>query len=214
MANGANAALVFVNYTRSPEVQYPVAIEEAYAATNYIVDNATSLNLDSSKLAVGGDSVGGNMATVVTMLAKERKGPNILFQLLFYSVTNAYFNTQSYIEFANGPLLTRTLMMHFWDWYLPNKCLRNLPTASPLRASLKQLRGLPPALIINAENDVLACDGELYACKLKQAGVPTRGIRIAGTIHDFVFLNALACTPATMLAISIAQATLKKVFGT
>jgi acetyl esterase/lipase len=212
IANGSNTAVVFVNYTPSPEAKYPVAIEEAYTATKYIAENGTDLNLDSSKIVVAGDSVGGNMATAVTLMAKERGGPEIQFQLLFYPVTDANFDTTSYLELANLHWLSREAMKWFWDNYLPDQEKRRQPTASPLQASLETLRGLPPALIINGEFDPLSDEGQSYAHKLIEAGVKVTAVRYLGTIHDFVMLNPISDTPATRAAISQANEVLKKVF--
>ncbi|WP_416064340.1 alpha/beta hydrolase [Rhizobium sp. ZK1] len=209
IANGAKAAVVFVDYDRSPEARYPIAIEQAYAATKYIADHAKEFHIDASRLAVAGDSVGGNMAAVVTLLAKERGGPDIDQQVLFYPVTDANFDTGSYNQFANGPWLTKEAMKWFWNAYLPDEAKRKEPTASPLQASLEQLNGLPPALIITDENDVLRDEGEAYGRKLVQAGVKVTSIRYNGTIHDFVLLNAIAETPAVRSAISVANDTLR-----
>jgi acetyl esterase/lipase len=212
IANGSNAAVVFVNFTPSPEAQYPVPIEEAYAATKYIAENGNKLNLDSAKIVAAGDSVGGNMATVVAMMAKERGGPDILFQLLFYPVTDANFDTDSYKEFATDHFLTREAMKWFWDNYLPDKDKRKAPTASPLGASVEQLKDLPPAMVINGEFDVLRDEGEAYAHKLNEAGVKVTAVRYLGTIHDFVMLNPITETPATRAAIKQANEMLRDVF--
>lgn len=213
IANGANAAVVFVNFTPSPEAKYPTPVEEAYAATKYVSENGEKLNLDSSRLAVAGDSVGGNMAAAVLLLAKERGGPKIDYQVLFYPVTNANFDTQSYQQYATGIWLTREAMKWFWNNYLPDEEARKQPTASPLQASLDQLRGQPPALVITDENDVLRDEGEAYAHKLIQAGVNVTAVRYMGTIHDFVMLNALAGTPATCSAIGLANENLRAAFA-
>jgi len=213
IANGANAAVVFVNFTPSPEAQYPKPIEEAYAATKYISENGKNLNLDTSRFALAGDSVGGNMAAAVLLLAKERGGPRIDYQVLFYPVTDANFDTPSYQQYANGIWLTREAMKWFWDNYLPDKELRKQPTASPLQASLDQLKGQPPALIITDENDVLRDEGEAYAHKLVKAGVNVTAVRYLGTIHDFVLLNALAGTPATCGAVGLVIENLKSIFS-
>ena len=178
IAHGAHAAVVFVNYTLSPEAQYPVPLEEAYAATKYVAEHGKELNLDASRLAVAGDSVGGNMATVVALLASERNGPNIMFQLLLYPVTNADFDTASYDQFATGPYLPKKAMEWFWDNYLPDQEMRKEPTASPLRASLAQLQNLPPALVITDEFDVLRDEGEAYAHKLNEAGIRVTAVRV------------------------------------
>jgi acetyl esterase len=209
IAAGANAAVVFVDYDRSPEAQYPTAIEQAYAATQYVADHGPELNLDPSRLAVLGDSVGGNMAAAVTLLAKQRGGPKIDFQVLLYPVTDARFETGSYKLFADGPWLTRRAMQWFWDAYLPDVAGRKAITATPLNASVAQLSGLPDALVIVDENDVLRDEGEAYARKLSQAGVRVISVRYNGTIHDFVLLNALATTPAVRSAVAETNAALK-----
>jgi acetyl esterase/lipase len=209
LANKANVAIVFVNYTRSPEAKYPVAIEEAYAATKWVAENGKSINVDASRLAIVGDSVGGNMAAAVTLLAKERRGPKIAFQALFYPVTDANFDTQSYNTLQEGYWLTREGMKWFWNNYAPNNATRKEPTASPLHASIDQLSGLPPALVITEEFDVLRDEGEAYAHKLMQAGVPVTATRYLGTIHDFMMLNPIADTPAVRGAIDQASEILK-----
>jgi acetyl esterase len=210
LANKANVALVFVNYTRSPEAKYPVAIEEAYAATKWVAENSKSINVDASRLAIAGDSVGGNMAAAVMLLAKERGRPKIAFQALFYPVTDANFDTQSYNTLQEGYWLTREGMKWFWNNYAPNNATRKEPTASPLQASIDQLRGLPPALLITEEFDVLRDEGEAYAHKLMQAGVPVTATRYLGTIHDFMMLNPISDTPAVRGAIDQASELLKK----
>lgn len=210
IANGANAAVVFVNIT--PEAKFPIALEEAYAATKYIAENGNNINLDPSRIAVAGDSVGGNMATVVTMMAKERMGPDITFQLLFYPVTDSSFYTSSYKQFATDYYLTREAMKWFWDNYLPDKQKRKDSKASPLRATLEELNGLPEAMIINGEFDVLRDEGEAYAHKLNDAGVKVTAVRYLGTIHDFVMLNPLSEVPSTRAAIKQANEMLQGVF--
>jgi acetyl esterase len=213
IAVGAQAAVIFVEYARAPEARYPVAIEQAYAATRYVVDNAASLRIDPLRLAVAGDSVGGNMTAAVTLMAKQRRGPRIAFQVLFYPVTAAGFETPSYMQFADGPWLTKRAMEWFWDAYLPDPAARNQTTATPLNASLDQLAGLPEALVITDENDVLRDEGEAYARKLSDAGVRVTSVRYNGTIHDFAMLNALADTPATRGAIAQAVAALRGALG-
>jgi acetyl esterase len=167
------------------------------------------VNVNSSRLAIAGDSVGGNMATALTMLAKERGGPPIKFQVLFYPVTNANFDTPSYMTYQNGYWLTRDNMKWFWSNYLTNQTNVKDPTVSPLQASLEQLKRLPPALIINGENDVLRDEGEAYALKLLEAGVPVAAVRYHGTIHDFVMLNPFTDDPAPRAAIEQASIILK-----
>ena len=214
LANGIHAAIVFVNYTPSPEAKYPVPVEQAYAATKWVAENGqTSININSSRLAVVGDSVGGNMATAVALLAKERGGPKINFQILFYPVTDANFDTPSYIAYQDGYFLTREAMKWFWDNYTSNQTNRKEATISPLQASIEQLKGLPPALIINGEFDVLRDEGEAYAHKLMEARVPVTGLRYHGTIHDFVMLNPITDTPPVRGAIEQASHMLKKILS-
>jgi acetyl esterase len=209
LANKANVVIIFVNYTPSPEAKYPVALEEAYAATKWIAQNGKTVNVNASRLAVAGDSVGGNMAAAVVLLAKERDGPPIRFQLLFYPVTDANFETSSYMKYQEGYWLSREAMKWFWDNYVSNQTNIKEPTVSPLRASNDRLRGLPPTLIINGEFDVLRDEGEAYAHKLMEAGVQVTAVRYHGTIHDFVMLNALSDTPAARGAIDQASNSLR-----
>ncbi len=204
LANAAQAAIIFVEYASSPEAHYPKAVEQAYAVTKYIAENGEPFDLNVSRLSVAGDSVGGNMATAVAMLAKQRGGPNINLQLLFYPVTDASLDNGSYRQFAEGPWLTQAAMKWFWEAYAPDTSTREKPTVSPLQASLKQLQGLPPALVITGENDVLRDEGEAYAHKLMQAGVQVNAVRYLGTIHDFMMLNALSTTPAARSATALA----------
>ena len=205
LAVGSHSAVVFVNYSLSPEAQFPVPIEEAYAATQYIAKEGKNLNLDTSHIAVAGDSVGGNMTIAVTLLAKERHGPKFESQVLFYPVTSAEMNTPSYKQYAEGPWLTKPAMQWFWDSYEPNVNARKNPLVSPLLAPLDQLKGFPQTLVITDENDVLRDEGEQFASKLMQAGVNVTAMRVLGTTHDFAMLNALAHTPATRLAIATAS---------
>jgi acetyl esterase/lipase len=213
LVNRTNAAFVFVNYTPSPEAQFPVPIEQGFAAAKYVAEHGDELGFDSARLAVAGDSVGGNMTAVVAQLAKERKGPTIRYQVLFYPVTDASMSQASYKEFANGPWLTTAAMKWFWDAYAPNKGDRKKPMASPLAATIEQLKGLPPALVIVDENDILRDEGEEYARKLIQAGVETTAVRVLATTHDFVMLNPLAGTAATKAAIELASQKLAQTLG-
>ncbi|MET4584114.1 acetyl esterase [Conyzicola nivalis] len=206
LAIGANAAVVFPEYDRSPDVRYPVAIEQSYAAAQWITKSGSEKGLDSSTIAISGDSVGGNMAIALTLLAKERKDVSFVAQLLFYPVTNASFDTQSYKDYAVGYYLTLEGMKWFWDQYTTNEEERALITVSPLRAEIEQLTGLPRALVINGEDDVLRDEGEAFAGKLRAAGVDVTQVRYAATIHDFVMLNALHDTNASKAAIAQAIA--------
>jgi acetyl esterase len=174
-----------------------------------VAEHGRELAVDPARLAIVGDSVGGNMAAAVTLMAKERGGPKIAFQVLFYPVTDANFETGSYETFADGPWLTRPAMEWFWNAYLPDVAARRQITATPLGASLDQLKGLPDALIIVDENDVLRDEGEAYARKLSEAGVRVTSVRYNGTIHDFVLLNALADTPAVRSALQQANYALR-----
>ncbi|MDQ0935654.1 alpha/beta hydrolase [Streptomyces turgidiscabies] len=196
----AQAATVFVNYSLSPEAKYPTAVEEIYATLLWISQEGAAHGLDPARIAVAGDSVGGNMAAATTLLAKQRKGPELAAQLLFYPVIDANFDTRSYEQFASGYFLSRDGMKWFWDQYTTDPADRVQITASPLRASLEELAGLPQALVIVAEADVLRDEGEAYAGKLRAAGVPTTAVLYQGTIHDFVMLNALRDTYAARAA--------------
>ncbi|MBV7698156.1 alpha/beta hydrolase [Streptomyces sp. TRM70350] len=204
LAAGANAAVVFPEYDLSPEARYPVAIEQNYAVAQWVVQQGASKGLDGSRLAVAGDSVGGNMTAALTLMAKERGDVPLVQQVLFYPVTDASFDTGSYYQFATGYFLRRDAMQWFWDQYATDEAERAQITASPLRATTEQLTGLPPALVITGEADVLRDEGEAYANKLRQAGVPVTAVRIQGIIHDFVMLNALRETHAAEAAITMA----------
>ncbi|MFJ6217282.1 alpha/beta hydrolase [Streptomyces sp. NPDC092296] len=201
LAVGARAAIVFVNYTPSPEAQYPVPLEQIYTASQWVARNGRSIGIDPGRLAVAGDSVGGNMAAALTMLAKERGGPHFRRQALLYPVTDARFDTGSYRRFAEGCWLTLPAMKWFWNAYAPNAADRDKPTVSPLRATLAQLRGLPPALVIT-DSDVLSDEGMAYADKLRQAGVAVTGSHYPAITHDFMMLNALAGTQADKDAVA------------
>jgi acetyl esterase len=214
LAVGAGAAIVFPVYRLCPEVRYPTALEECYMAARWVGRYGQEHGLDAERLAVAGDCVGGNMATVITLLSRERGEPVIRRQVLFYPVTDAAFDTESYHQFAEGYHLRRDTMMWCWDQYTRHPGERDEITASPLRASIQQLHGLPEALIITAEADVLRDEGEAYANKLRQAGVRVTAVRFGGTIHDFVSLNALATSSASQGAVALATAWLREGFST
>jgi acetyl esterase/lipase len=214
LAVGTGAAVVFPNYSLSPEARYPVAIEESYAVLEWVAEHGTEQGLDPSRIAVAGDSVGGNMTAALTLMAKHRSGPPIMTQVLFYPVTDASFDTPSYHQFAEGYFLRRDAMQWFWNQYTTDQAQRNEITASPLRASLEQLTGLPKALVITGEADVLRDEGEAYARKLRQAGVDVTATRYEGIIHDFVMLNALRGTNAAEDAITQAINHLTDALGT
>ncbi|MFJ8868063.1 alpha/beta hydrolase [Streptomyces sp. NPDC102473] len=210
LAVATGAAVVFPEYDLSPEARYPVAIEQNYGVARWITREGHLKGLDGGRIAVAGDSVGGNMTAALTLMAKERGDVSFTHQVLFYPVTDASFDTESYERFAEGYFLRRDAMRWFWDQYTTDGTERARITASPLRASLDELAGLPPALVITAEADVLRDEGEAYAAKLRAAGVPVTALRVEGTIHDFVMLNALRGTRAAELAIGLAADTLRK----
>jgi acetyl esterase len=207
IANGVGAAVIFVDYVNAPEAKYPTQQEQAYASLLYLVEHAGELRVDPSRLAIMGDSVGGHMAAVVTLMAKQRGGPRIRFQVLFYPVVDYISDNDSYRTFANGPWLTADSAKWFYD----QEGLTGNETdglAWPLRLSIEDLRGLPDALVI-VDGDVLRDEGEAYADKLTEAGVRVTSVRYNETIHDFVMLNPLASTPAARAAIQQAIDALK-----
>jgi acetyl esterase len=214
LAVGVGCAVVFVEYDRSPEARYPVAIEQAYATAQWISRDGGSEGLDPSRLAIAGDSVGGNMSAALTLMAKQRGDVTFVHQSLYYPVTDAAQDTESYREFAGGPFLTAKAMAWFWDAYLPEIDKRAEVTASPLRASLNDLAGLPPAFVVVDENDVLRDEGEAYARRLTQAGVPTTSVRYNGILHDFMMLNPVRGTRAATAAIEQAIGVLRGALGT
>ncbi len=214
LAVGAQAAVVFPDYDLAPEHQYPTQIEQVYAVADWIALNGPDEHLDASRIAIAGDSVGGNMAAVTTILAKQRQGVTFVGQLLYYPVTDADFETGSYRQFAEGYFLERAGMQWFWDQYTTDPAQRAEITASPLRATLDDLSGLPEALVIVGEADVLRDEGEAYAAKLREAGVPVTAVRYGGIVHDFVGLNPLRRTHAAEAAIRQGIAFLRDVLGT
>lgn len=209
LAVGTEACVVFPKYSLSPEAKYPTAIEEIYAVLQWIADNGEENGFDTDRLYVAGDSVGGNMTAAITLMAKERSGPRIHKQLLFYPVTDSSMDSESYKEFATGYFLRQDGMAWFWEQYVAKSQDKEDIYASPLRATTAQLAGLPQALIITAEADVLRDEGEAYANKLREAGVHVTAARFQGIIHDFVMLNALANTAAARGAILLANAWLR-----
>ncbi|MFI6435450.1 alpha/beta hydrolase [Streptomyces sp. NPDC050759] len=214
LAVGTGAAVVFPEYDLSPEARYPVAVEQNYAVARWVVEQGAAKGLDATRIAVAGDSIGGNMAAALTLMAKDRGDVPLVQQVLFYPVTDAGFDTGSYHQFAEGYFLRRDAMRWFWDQYTTDEKQRAEITASPLRASVDQLRDLPPALVITAEADVLRDEGEAYANKLREAGVPVTAVRYQGIIHDFVMLNALRETHAAEAAIAQAVRTLRTALAT
>src|SRR5215469_15966399 len=213
LAVGAGAALAFVEYPNAPEAQYPTQIEQGYAVAQWITRDGASKGLDGSRMAVAGESVGGNMTAALAMMAKERGDVRFGQQSMYYPVTDAAMNTASYEQFASGYYLSRPEMEWFWDAYIPDPAQRTEITASPNQASTEQVSGLPPAYLCVDEADVLRDEGEAYAAKLRGAGVPVTTVRYDGTIHDFMLLNALAGTRATRAAVSQAAAHLRAGLG-
>lgn len=205
----SGAAAVYVDYSRSPEAKYPTAINEAYTATKWVAENGDEIGVDGSRLAVAGNSAGGNMTAVVALKAKEAQFPDLRFQLLLWPVTDSNFNNSSYLQFGEGHFLTSNMMKWFWDSYTSDPKERAEIYASPLQATIEQLKGLPPALVQTAEKDVLRDEGEAYARKLDAAGVDVTSTRYNGLIHDYGLLNALSDVPAVRSALNEAGHALK-----
>ncbi|TYA99897.1 alpha/beta hydrolase [Lactobacillus sp. SL9-6] len=203
LAVRTHSVVVFPEYTLSPEAKYPTAIEQNYAVLQQLPEIAKDENFDVDRLTVAGDSVGGNMATVMTLMTKQRQGIKINQQLLYYPVTDANFDTPSYNQFADNYYLTKEGMQWFWDQYTTDPKQRAEITASPLRASLDELKDLPAAMILNGEADVLRDEGEAYANKLREAGVAVTQVQFQGMIHDFVMVNSLDDTHATRAAMDL-----------
>jgi len=212
LAVGTDAAVAFVEYDRSPEAHYPVAIEQGYATAQWIAREGAANQLDPERMAVAGDSVGGGMTAALALMAGERGDVRFVHQSMYYPVTDAAMDTGSYEQFAEGYFLTAKSMAWFWDAYLPDAGRRSEPFASPLRASDEQLSGLPPALVIVDEADVLRDEGEAYAARLRAAGVAITTVRYDGITHDFMMLNPLSGTHATRAAIAQGISILRGVF--
>ena len=204
---------VFVEYTSLPEAKFPTQLDQSYAALEYVAAHAGEFGADGKRIAVAGNSVGGNMTAALTLMAKDRKGPKIDLQVLLIPATDASVDTQSYIDYGNDRFLARSFMKYGWDLYAPDAKTRDNPYVSPLRASQKELEGLPPALVITAQNDPLRDEGEAYARKLKDAGNQVTAVRYNGTIHDFVLLNALRNLPTTEAALDQAASTIREHIG-
>lgn len=202
---GSGQIGVFVEYTPLPEAKYPTQMEETYAALKWVAAHAADFGADGSRIAVAGNSVGGNMTAALALMTKDKNGPKIALQVLFIPATDASVDTNSYHEFGTGRFLARAFMKYGWDLYAPDEKTRNSPYVSPLRASNEELEGLPPALVITAENDPLRDEGEAYAQKLKDAGVAVIATRYNGMIHDFVLLNAIHNVAGVQAAIQQAN---------
>lgn len=202
---GSGQVGVFVEYTPLPAAKFPTQLEESYAALDWVAAHASDFGADGRRIAVAGNSVGGNMAAALTLMAKDRNGPKIRYQVLFIPATDASVDTQSYLTYGKDRFLARAFMKYGWDLYAPDAKTRDNPYVSPLRANLSELKGLPAALVITAENDPLRDEGEAYARKLKEAGTDVAAVRFNGTIHDFVLLNGLRNLPSTQAAIRLAS---------
>lgn len=198
---GSGQIGVFVEYTPLPDAKFPTQLEECYAALKWVAGHASEFGADGSRIAVAGNSVGGDMSAALALMTKDRNGPKISYQVLLIPATDASVDTESYHNYGTGRFLSRAFMKYGWDLYAPDAKTRNNPYVSPLRATAAELKGLPPALVITAENDPLRDEGEAYARKLKEAGVRVDAVRYNGTIHDFVLLNALRNLPSTKAAI-------------
>jgi len=196
---------VFVEYTPLPEAKFPTQMEETYAALKWVAAHASEFGADGGRIAIAGNSVGGNMTAAIALMAKDKKGPKIALQVLFIPATDASVDTDSYKEFGTGRFLARAFMKYGWDLYAPDEKTRNNPYVSPLRATKEELTGLPPALVITAENDPLRDEGEAYARRMKDAGVSVAATRYNGMIHDFVLLNAIHGVAGVQAAIQQAS---------
>ena len=210
---GSGQIGVFTEYTSLPAAKYPTQLDECYAALKWTTEHAGEFGADGSRIAIAGNSVGGNMSAALTLMAKDRNGPKIGYQVLFYPATDASVDSASYHEFATGRFLARAFMKYGWDLYAPDERTRNNPYVSPLRADLEELKGLPPALVITAESDPLRDEGEAYARKLKDAGVDVTAVRYDGMIHDFVLLNGIRQVPGVEAAIEQASESIRAHLG-
>ena len=206
---GTGAAGVFINYTPTPDAAYPRAIDEIYAATKWVAENGSEINVNGKCLAIVGNSVGGNMTAVTCLMAKERKGPEIKTAIMMWPTVDSDFTTESYKLFGKDRFLTTPLISWMYDMYIADHEKRKEIYAAPLQASVEQLKGLPPTLIQVAENDVLRDEGEAYGRKLLEAGVKATTVRYNGVIHDFGLLNGLAYIPQTRALFAHASAHLK-----
>jgi len=184
---GSGQIGVFIEYTPLPAAKYPTQVEENFAALKWIAAHAGEFGADGSRIAVAGNSVGGNMTAALTLMAKDRNGPKIAYQVLFVPATDASVDTASYHEFGDGRFLTRAFMKYGWDLYASDEKTRDNPYVSPLRAGNDELRGLPPALVITAENDPLRDEGEAYARGLRESGVPVETVRARGHVHGSIY---------------------------
>ena len=209
VANRAGCVVVSVEYRLSPEYKFPIPLDDCYTATEWVAANGASIGVDGSRVAVGGDSAGGNLAAAVCLRSRDTGGPSLVYQLLVYPVTNHDFGTTSYATNGDGYLLTKDMMTWFWDHYLASSADGKNPLASPLLA--KDLSGLPPALVITAEFDPLCSEGEAYADALTAAGVHVTRSRYPGMIH--AFWQMLAVFPDASAAATQAADALRAAFA-
>ena len=209
LAVGAGCVVVSVDYRLAPETKFPGAADDCYAVTQWAATHASQINGDPDRIAVGGDSAGGNLAAAVSLMARDRRGPSLAFQLLVYPVTHCHYTTNSYQSYAEGYMLTRDSMKWYWDHYLQDAADASNPYAAPLVT--KDLSGLPPALVLTAECDPLCDEGAAYARRLKEAGVPTTYSSYDGMIHGFFGMPAVL--DKGKQAVAEASAALKKAFA-
>jgi acetyl esterase/lipase len=207
---GSGAAAVFVEYTPIPDAVFPTQVEEVYAAAKWVAEHGADVGVDGSRMAVAGNSVGGDMSAALTLMAKDRGGPHIRLQVLLIPATDTNFETDSYRRFDTGRFLARAFMQFGWKIYASDVKTRKNPYAVPMRATIDQLRDLPPALVITAENDPLRDEGEAYARKLREAGVDVVATRYNGMIHDFVLLNGIHDVAGVQAALGQASAEIKR----
>jgi len=210
LVEGSGAVGVFVEYTRTPEAAYPTAVNEVYTATKWVAEHGSEINVDGKRLAIVGNSAGGNIAAVVSIMAKERKGPEIKTAILMWPTLDTDFTTESFKAFGADRFLTIPFMVKLYDLYVPDHSKRSDIHVSPLLATVEQLKGLPPTLIQVAENDVLRDEGEAYGRKLLDAEVEATTVRYNGVIHDFGLLNPLSEIPQTKDLFIQASAQLQK----
>ncbi len=208
-----DVAVVFVEFTRSPEVRYPIPLEQCYRAVMWVAEQGAAAGLDAARIAVAGDSAGGNLAAAVSLMAAQRSGPRISLQALLYPILDCDFTTASYRGFESGLNLSAAGMRWFWNHYAPGESARLNPLASPLRAALSELKGLPPALVITAECDVLRDEGEAFARRLAEAGVPVTAVRFGGVLHAFMVLNQFAHERQAASAMRLLTSELRHALG-
>ncbi len=206
----AGCVAVSVDYRLAPEHRFPAGPEDCYAATKYVAEHAGELNIDPKRIAIAGDSAGGNLTAVVALMARDRGGPALVHQVMLYPVIDRNYQTRSYQDNASGYLLTKEMMVWFWDLYLRSPADASHPYAAPIKAA--DLRGVAPATIITAEFDPLRDEGEAYARRLQQAGVPTVCTRYDGMIHGF--FGMVEAMDRSRQAMQQVAAALKRAYGT